>query len=82
LLRWLTTQTTLVVKNKNMAFTINSPFHMDNKKCSQMREQASKLQKQIADIKAKAAKENKIGNWDDKSDQLSRLNERIATNCK
>jgi hypothetical protein len=65
-----------------MAFTINSPFHMDDKKCSQMREQAAKLQKEIADIKAKAAKENKIGNWDDKSDQLSRLNERIATNCK
>ena len=55
---------------------------MDDKKCSQMREQAAKLQKEIADIKAKAAKENKIGNWDDKSDQLSRLNERIATNCK
>ena len=36
------------------------------------------LEKKIADIKAKAKKENKIGNWDSASDELSRLNERIA----
>ena len=61
-----------------MAFTITSPFHMANPKCDSLKKEKASLEAKIADIKAKAAKENKIGNWDDASDELSRLNERIA----
>jgi len=56
----------------------SAPFYMVDKKLDAMMKQKAALEKRIADIKAKAAKENKIGNWDDASDQLSRLNERIA----
>ena len=57
---------------------VNSGLLMVDKKLDAMMKQRAALEKRIADIKAKAAKENKIGNWDDASDQLSRLNERIA----
>jgi len=55
-----------------------TPFYMEDAKLMAMKKQAAKLKQKIADIKAKAKKENKIGNWDDASDELSRLNERIA----
>ena len=54
-----------------------TPLYMVDKKLDDMMKQKADLEKKIADIKAKAAKENKIGNWDEASDQLSRLNERI-----
>jgi hypothetical protein len=73
----------LVVKINNMAFRINSPFHMENKACSSLKAEKARLQKEIADIKAKAAKEKKIGNWDEKSDRLSQVNEQLVQNkCK
>ena len=56
----------------------SAPFYMKDEKLDAMMKKKATLEKRIADIKAKAAKENKIGNWDDASDQLSRLNERIA----
>ncbi|GAG09855.1 unnamed protein product, partial [marine sediment metagenome] len=55
-----------------------TPLRMEDAKLMAMKKQAAKLKQKIADIKAKAKKENKIGNWDDASDELSRLNERIA----
>ena len=55
-----------------------TPFYMEDAKLMAMKKQAAKLKQKIADIKAKAKKENKIGNWDGVSDELSRLNERIA----
>jgi len=73
----------LVVKTNNMAFKINSPFHMENKACGSLKAEKARLQKEIADIKAKAAKEKKIGNWDEKSDRLSQVNEQLVQNkCK
>ena len=66
-----------------MAFNISSPFHMEGKMCGSLKAEKIKLQKEIADIKAKAAKEKKIGNWDEKSDRLSQVNEQLVQNkCK
>ena len=55
-----------------------TPFYMEDTKLKAMNDKKIALEKKIADIKAKAKKENKIGNWDSASDELSRLNERIA----
>lgn len=55
-----------------------TPFYMEDAKLKAMNDKKIALEKKIADIKAKAKKENKIGNWDGASDELSRLNERIA----
>ena len=55
-----------------------TPFYMEDAKLKAMNDKKIALEKKIADIKAKAKKENKIGNWDSASDELSRLNERIA----
>jgi hypothetical protein len=56
---------------------------MENKACSSLKAEKARLKKEIADIKAKAAKENKIGNWDEKSDRLSQVNEQLVQNkCK
>ena len=50
---------------------------------SSLKAEKARLQKEIADIKAKAAKEKKIGNWDEKSDRLSQVNEQLVQNkCK
>jgi len=66
-----------------MAFTITSPFQMANPKCDSLKKEKASLEAKIADIKAKAAKENKIGNWDAKSDRLSQVNEQLVqNNCK
>jgi hypothetical protein len=66
-----------------MAFTINSPFQMANPKCDSLKKEKAKLEKEIAEIKAKALKEKKIGNWDGKSDRISQIEEQLVQNkCK
>jgi len=83
LLKWLITQITSVVKINNMAFTITSPFQMANPKCDSLKKEKAKLEKEIAEIKAKALKEKKIGNWDGKSDRISQIEEQVVQNkCK
>jgi len=65
-----------------MAFTINSPFHMENKQCESMKQKASKLDKEVKAMRAESKETGKVTNWDAKADELSRLRERIAEQCK
>jgi hypothetical protein len=57
-----------------------TPLYMEGKLCKSLKIEKTRLQKEIADIKAKAAKEKKIGNWDAKSDRLSQVNEQLVKN--
>ena len=75
-------QITSVVKTNNMAFKISSPFHMENKQCETWRKEAVKLDKEVKSLRADSKKTGKVTNWDAKADELSRVRERIATNCK
>ena len=65
-----------------MAFKINSPFHMENKQCESMKKQAAKLDKEVKAMRAESKRTGKVTNWDAKADELSRLRERIAEQCK
>jgi len=56
----------------------SSPLHMEDAKLMAMKKQAAKLKQEIAAMRAESKKTGKVTNWDDKSDQLSRLNEQIA----
>ena len=56
-----------------------TPLYMEDAKLAAMKKQAAKLKKEIAAMRAESKKTGKVTNWDDKSDQLSRLNEQIAT---
>ena len=47
-------------------------------KSAAMKKQAAQLKKEIAAMRAESKKTGKVTNWDDKADQLSRLNEQIA----
>lgn len=75
-------QITSVVKTNNMAFKISSPFHMENKQCDSMKQKASKLNEEVKAMRAESEKTGKVTNWDAKADELSRLRERIAKQCK
>jgi len=55
---------------------------MENKQCESMRKQAAKLAKEIQAMRAESKKTGKVTNWDAKADELSRVRERIAEQCK
>tara|TARA_R100000541_G_scaffold27732_1_gene37031 strand:- start:1642 stop:1812 length:171 start_codon:yes stop_codon:yes gene_type:complete len=55
---------------------------MEDKKCDSWRKQAAKLDKEVKAMRAESKKTGKVTNWDAKADELSRVRERIATNCK
>ena len=46
--------------------------------CAEMKSKAAKLDKEVKAMRAESKKTGKVTNWDDKADQLSRLNEQIA----
>tara|TARA_R110000822_G_scaffold72624_4_gene174535 strand:+ start:603 stop:1010 length:408 start_codon:yes stop_codon:yes gene_type:complete len=55
-----------------------TPLRMEDAKLMAMKKRAAKLKQEIAAMRAESKKTGKVTNWDDKSDQLSRLNEQIA----
>ena len=55
---------------------------MENKQCESMRKQAAKLDKEVKAMRAESKKTGKVTNWDAKADELSRVRERIAEQCK
>jgi hypothetical protein len=55
-----------------------TPLRMEDAKLMAMKKQAAQLKKEIAAMRAESKKTGKVTNWDDKADQLSRLNEQIA----
>jgi len=59
-------------------FIKKAPLRMEDAKLMAMKKQAAKLKQEIAAMRAESKKTGKVTNWDDKSDQLSRLNEQIA----
>jgi hypothetical protein len=50
--------------------------------CAAMQAKAAKLDKEVKAMRAESKKTGKVTNWDAKADELSRIRERIATNCK
>ena len=50
--------------------------------CAAMKAEAAKLDKEVKAMRAESKKTGKVTNWDAKADELSRIRERIATNCK
>jgi hypothetical protein len=50
--------------------------------CAAMKAKAAKLDKEVKAMIAESKKTGKVTNWDAKADELSRVRERIATNCK
>ena len=50
--------------------------------CAAMKTKAAKLDKEVKAMRAESKKTGKVTNWDAKADELSRIRERIATNCK
>jgi hypothetical protein len=55
---------------------------MENKQCDSMKQKASKLDEEVKAMRAESEKTGKVTNWDAKADELSRLRERIAKQCK
>jgi len=50
--------------------------------CAAMKTKAAKLDKEVKAMRAESKETGKVTNWDAKADELSRIRERIATNCK
>ncbi len=50
--------------------------------CAAMKAKAAKLDKEVKAMRAESKKTGKVTNWDAKADELSRVRERIAEQCK